>query len=230
VVSFEGLGIEEGLLQSIHTLGFTQPTPIQEKAIPVLLQGTKDFIGLAQTGTGKTAAFGLPLLQLINKQQKFPQALIICPTRELCVQITNDLNSFKRKTDHVSVVAVYGGASIGMQIRDLKKGTHIVVATPGRLIDLIERKAINLENIHYVVLDEADEMLNMGFKDDIEFILKDTPNRQSTWLFSATMPGEIRQVSKRYMKQPFEITIGKVNAGATTIDHQYFATVPGRPV
>jgi len=224
VVSFEGLGIEEGLLQSITTLGFTQPTPIQEKAIPVLLQGTKDFIGLAQTGTGKTAAFGLPLLQLINKQQKFPQALIICPTRELCVQITNDLNSFKRKTDHVSVVAVYGGASIGMQIRDLKKGTHIVVATPGRLIDLIERRAINLENIHYVVLDEADEMLNMGFKDDIEFILKDTPNRQSTWLFSATMPAEIRQVSKRYMKQPFEITIGKVNAGATTIDHQYFVT------
>ena len=224
MVSFEELGIEEGLLQSIHTLGFTQPTPIQEKAIPVLLQGTKDFIGLAQTGTGKTAAFGLPLLQLINKQQKFPQALIICPTRELCVQITNDLSSFKRKTDHISVVAVYGGASIGMQIRDLKKGTHIVVATPGRLIDLIERKAINLEHIHYVVLDEADEMLNMGFKDDIEFILKNTPNRQSTWLFSATMPAEIRQVSKRYMKQPFEITIGKVNAGAATIDHQYFVT------
>ncbi len=224
MVSFEGLGIEEGLLQSINTLGFTQPTPIQEKAIPVLLQGTKDFIGLAQTGTGKTAAFGLPLLQLIDKQQKFPQALIICPTRELCVQITNDLNSFKRKTDHISVVAVYGGASIGMQIRDLKKGTHIVVATPGRLIDLIERKAINLERIHYVVLDEADEMLNMGFKDDIEFILQNTPNRQSTWLFSATMPQEIRQVSKRYMKQPFEITIGKVNAGASTIDHQYFVT------
>jgi ATP-dependent RNA helicase DeaD len=226
VVSFEGLGLEEGLLQSIHTLGFSQPTPIQEKAIPVLLQGTKDFIGLAQTGTGKTAAFGLPLLQLVNKHQKFPQALIICPTRELCMQITNDLNSFKKKTDHISVVAVYGGASIGMQIRDLKKGTHIVVATPGRLIDLIERKAINLEQIHYVVLDEADEMLNMGFKDDIEFILKDTPNRQSTWLFSATMPAEIRQVSKRYMKQPFEITIGKVNAGATTIDHQYFVTSP----
>ena len=139
MVSFEGLGIEEGLLQSIQTLGFIQPTPIQEKAIPVLLRGTKDFIGLAQTGTGKTAAFGLPLLQLINKQQKFPQALIICPTRELCVQITNDLDSFKRKTDHISVVAVYGGASIGTQIRDLKKAAHIVVATPGRLIDLIEQ-------------------------------------------------------------------------------------------
>ncbi len=224
MVSFEELGIDEGLLHSIKALGFTQPTPIQEKAIPVLLKGTEDFIGLAQTGTGKTAAFGLPLLQLINKQQKFPQALIICPTRELCLQITSDLNSFKRKTDHIVVTAVYGGASIGTQIRDLKKGTHIVVATPGRLIDLIERKAINLENIHYVVLDEADEMLNMGFKDDIEFILKNTPNRQSTWLFSATMPPEIRQVSKRYMKRPFEITIGKMNAGAANIDHQYFVT------
>jgi ATP-dependent RNA helicase DeaD len=221
---FEALGIEEGLLQSISTLGFTEPTPIQEKAIPVLLQGTKDFIGLAQTGTGKTAAFGLPLLQLINKQQKFPQALIICPTRELCLQITKDLDSFKRKQDHIAVTAVYGGASIGQQIRDLKKGTHIVVATPGRLIDLIERKAIQLENIHYVVLDEADEMLNMGFRDDIEFILQNTPNRQSTWLFSATMPSEVRQVSKRYMKQPFEITIGKMNAGAENIDHQYFVT------
>src|SRR6185295_4635637 len=156
--TFDALGIEESLLESIAALGFTQPTPIQEKAIPVLLQGTKDFIGLAQTGTGKTAAFGLPLLQLINKQQKFPQALVICPTRELCVQITNDLNSFKKKTDHISVTAVYGGASIGLQIKDLKKGAQIVVATPGRLIDLIERKAINLEQIHYVVLDEADEM------------------------------------------------------------------------
>ncbi|NOT52070.1 MAG: DEAD/DEAH box helicase [Chitinophagaceae bacterium] len=222
--TFEALGIEEGLLHSIKALGFTQPTPIQEKAIPVLLQGTKDFIGLAQTGTGKTAAFGLPLLQLINKQDKFPQALIICPTRELCLQITNDLNTFKQKKDHLAVTAVYGGTSISMQIRDLKKGTHIVVATPGRLIDLIERKAINLEKINYVVLDEADEMLNMGFKDDIEFILKNTPNRQSIWLFSATMPAEIRQVSKRYMDKPFEITIGKMNEGAANIDHQFYTT------
>lgn len=222
--NFEALGIEEGLLHSIKTLGFTQPTPIQEKAIPVLLQGTKDFIGLAQTGTGKTAAFGLPLLQLINKQDRFPQALIVCPTRELCLQITNDLNTFKHKKDHVVITAVYGGTSISMQIKDLKKGTHIVVATPGRLIDLIERKAINLEKIHYVVLDEADEMLNMGFKEDIEFILKNTPNRQSIWLFSATMPPEIRQVSKRYMDKPFEITIGKTNEGAANIDHQYYTT------
>ncbi|MBI3138534.1 MAG: DEAD/DEAH box helicase [Sphingobacteriales bacterium] len=221
---FQELGIEEGLLQSIQVLGFTQPTPIQEKAIPVLLQGTKDFIGLAQTGTGKTAAFGLPLLQLINKEDRFPQALIVCPTRELCLQITSDLEKFKSKRAAVAVTAVYGGTSISLQIRDLRKGSHIVVATPGRLIDLIERKAINLEKIHYVVLDEADEMLNMGFKEDIEFILKNTPNRQSTWLFSATMPSEIRQVSKRYMDKPFEITIGKVNEGNVNIDHQYYLT------
>lgn len=222
--TFEALGIEEGLLQSIQAMGFTEPTPIQEKAIPVLLQGTKDFIGLAQTGTGKTAAFGLPLLQLIRKEDRFPQALVVCPTRELCLQITSDLEKFRGRKSAIAVTAVYGGASISMQIRDLKKGTHIVVATPGRLIDLIERKAIQLENIHYVVLDEADEMLNMGFKEDIEFILKNTPNRQSTWLFSATMPAEIRQVSKRYMEQPFEITIGKTNEGASTIDHQYYST------
>jgi len=224
VNSFEALGIEEGLLQSISNLGFTQPTPIQEKAIPVLLQGTRDFIGLAQTGTGKTAAFGLPLLQLLNKADRHPQALIVCPTRELCLQITKDLNTFRSRKDHIQVTAVYGGTSITQQIRDLKKGAHIVVATPGRLIDLIERKAVNLEKIHYVVLDEADEMLNMGFKDDIEFILQNTPLRQSTWLFSATMPAEIRQVSKRYMDKPFEITIGKVNAGNVNIDHQYYVT------
>lgn len=212
------------MLTSIGILGFTEPTPIQEKAIPVLLQGTRDFIGLAQTGTGKTAAFGLPLLQLISKADRFPQALIVCPTRELCLQITKDLDSFKPKKEHIAVTAVYGGTSITQQIRDLKKGTHIVVATPGRLIDLIERKAINLEMIQFVVLDEADEMLNMGFKDDIEFILQNTPNRQSTWLFSATMPAEIRQVSKKYMEKPFEITIGKVNEGNVNIDHQYYAT------
>ncbi|MCR6719549.1 MAG: DEAD/DEAH box helicase [Chitinophagaceae bacterium] len=223
-ITFESLGLEEGLLTAISQLGFTQPTPIQEKAIPVLLQGTRDFVGLAQTGTGKTAAFGLPLLHLIRKEDRFPQALIICPTRELCLQISNDLVKFRSKKQPISITAVYGGTSIGEQIRDLRKGTQIVVATPGRLIDLIERKAINLEQIEYVVLDEADEMLNMGFKDDIEFILKNTPNRQSTWLFSATMPPEIRNVSKRYMDKPFEITIGKVNAGNANIDHQYYQT------
>ncbi|WP_336517937.1 DEAD/DEAH box helicase [Pollutibacter soli] len=221
-MSFEALGIEEGLLKSIQALGFTTPTPIQEQAIPVLLSGTKDFVGLAQTGTGKTAAFGLPLLQLVDKTQKHPQGLIICPTRELCVQIAKDLTSFKKHYSGLSVVAVYGGTSISEQIRDLRKGPQIVVATPGRLIDLIERKAVELEHIHYVVLDEADEMLNMGFREDIEFILKNTPNRQSAWLFSATMPPEVRQVSKKFMTSPFEITIGKVNAGNVNIDHQYY--------
>ena len=178
---FEELGLQENLLKAIGELGFTQPTPIQEKAIPVLLSGTKDLIGLAQTGTGKTAAFGLPLLQLIEAaRKKFPQALIICPTRELCMQIVNEIEIFKKHLPGVHVVAVYGGSSISMQIRDIKRGVQIVVATPGRLIDLIERKAINLEEIKYVVLDEADEMLNMGFQEDIEFILKNTPQRDST--------------------------------------------------
>ncbi len=224
MTTFESLGVKDGILESVTALGFTQPTPIQEQAIPVLLQGTKDFIGLAQTGTGKTAAFGLPVLHLLDAAQRHPQALIICPTRELCLQIANDLDAFKKKSKGMYVTAVYGGASIGEQIRDLKKGTHIVVATPGRLIDLIERKAINLEQIHYVILDEADEMLNMGFKDDIEFILQNTPNRQSIWLFSATMPQEIRRVSKRYMTDPFEVTVGKVNATNVNVDHQYYTT------
>jgi len=221
---FEDLGLNEQILSSISELGFEIPTPIQEKAIPVLLSGEKDFIGLAQTGTGKTAAFGLPLLQLIDAKEKYPQALIVCPTRELCIQIVNDINLFKKNVRGVHVVAVYGGASIGMQIRDIKKGVQIVVATPGRLIDLIERKAINLEQIKYVVLDEADEMLNMGFQDDIEFILQNTPNREATWLFSATMPPEIRKVSKRYMNNPVEVTVGKANTGNKNIDHQYYVT------
>lgn len=224
MITFEALGIEEGLLNSISSLGFTTPTPIQEKAIPVLLQGTKDFVGLAQTGTGKTAAFGLPLLQLVRSEDRFPQALIVCPTRELCLQISNDLEKFQSKKRKLQVTSVYGGASITEQIRELKRGSHIVVATPGRLIDLIERKAIHLDKIHYVVLDEADEMLNMGFREDIEFILQNSPNRQSIWLFSATMPNEVKQVSKRYMDKPFEITIGKMNTANVNIDHQYYST------
>jgi len=188
VNTFQSLGLRTDLLEAVQSLGFTEPTPIQQKAIPVLLQGTRDFIGLAQTGTGKTAAFGLPLLQLVRREDRYPQALIICPTRELCLQITGDLEKFQGRKDALGVTAVYGGASIVMQIKELKRGTHVVVATPGRLIDLIERKAIRLEEIQYVVLDEADEMLNMGFKEDIEFILKNTPKRESTWLFSATMP------------------------------------------
>ena len=223
-MSFEELGIEEILLQGIKALGFTEPTPIQEQAIPILLSGTKDFVGLAQTGTGKTAAFGLPLLQLVDSKAKTPVALMVCPTRELCMQITKDLMNFGRYKKGTKMVAVYGGASISQQIRDLRQGAQVVVATPGRLIDLIERKAIDLENIEYIVLDEADEMLNMGFRDDIEFILKNTPNRKSIWLFSATMPSEVKQVSKRYMDKPHEITIGKMNAANVNIDHQYYVT------
>jgi len=224
MTTFEALGIEERLLKAITASGFTIPTSIQEQAIPVLLSGTKDFIGLAQTGTGKTAAFGLPLLQLINEKDAFPQALIVCPTRELCMQIVTELEKFKKFMKGIQVVAVYGGTSIGMQIRDIRKGVQIVVATPGRLIDLIERKAIDLSRIEYVVLDEADEMLNMGFQDDIEFILQNTPKKESTWLFSATMPPEIRKVSRKYMREPVEVTVGKVNTANKNIDHQYFIT------
>lgn len=224
MMTFEGLGIDARLIQATDELGYVNPTAIQEQAIPVLLSGTKDFIGLAQTGTGKTAAFGLPLLHIIDAAAKYPQALVVCPTRELCMQIVKEIELFKKYMTGISVVAVYGGASIGLQIRDLKRGVQIVVATPGRLIDLIERKAINLEQIKYVVLDEADEMLNMGFQDDIEFILKNTPVRESTWLFSATMPAEIRKVSKKYMKDPKEVTVGKVNTANKNIDHQYYVT------
>jgi len=224
MTTFEALGIDARLIQSTTELGYVNPTAIQEQAIPVLLSGTKDFIGLAQTGTGKTAAFGLPLLHIIDEKAKYPQALVVCPTRELCMQIVKELELFKKYMPGISVVAVYGGTSIGLQIRDLKRGVQIIVATPGRLIDLIERKAINLEQIQYVVLDEADEMLNMGFQDDIEFILKNTPQRESTWLFSATMPPEIRKVSKRYMKDPVEVTVGKVNTSNKSIDHQYYVT------
>ena len=224
MMTFEGLGIDARLIQATDELGYVNPTAIQEQAIPILLSGTQDFIGLAQTGTGKTAAFGLPLLHIIDAAAKYPQALVVCPTRELCMQIVKEIELFKKYMTGISVVAVYGGASIGLQIRDLKRGVQIVVATPGRLIDLIERKAINLEQIKYVVLDEADEMLNMGFQDDIEFILKNTPKRESTWLFSATMPTEIRKVSKKYMKDPKEVIVGKVNTANKNIDHQYYVT------
>ncbi len=219
--AFEALGLNEELVQAVTALGFETPTPIQEQAIPILLSGTTDFVGLAQTGTGKTAAFGLPLLNLINRAERHPQALIVCPTRELCLQITNDLGTFTKFTKGVFTEAVYGGASITMQIRNLKKGVQIVIATPGRLIDLIERKAIDLQKVKYVVLDEADEMLNMGFRDDIDFVLKNTINRESIWLFSATMPPAVRAISKNFMSNPKEITVGKKNSGNVNIDHQY---------
>jgi len=220
--AFKALGLNEQLIQAIADLGFTNPTPIQEQAIPVLLSGTTDFVGLAQTGTGKTAAFGLPLLHLMNSAEKHPQALIVCPTRELCLQITNDLATFTKHTKGIYTEAVYGGASITMQIRNLRKGVQVVIATPGRLIDLIERKAIDLQKVKYVVLDEADEMLNMGFRDDIDFVLKNTINRESIWLFSATMPPEVRAIAKNFMSNPKEITVGKKNSGNVNIDHQYY--------
>ncbi|MEP6583779.1 MAG: DEAD/DEAH box helicase [Ginsengibacter sp.] len=221
---FEGLGLNENLVKAVTDLGFDTPTPIQVKAIPILLSGTTDFVGLAQTGTGKTAAFGLPLLQLTEPENRYPQALIVCPTRELCMQICNDLHDLKKYSKNIAAEPVYGGASIVMQIRALKKGVHIVVATPGRLIDMIERKAIDLQKVKYVVLDEADEMLNMGFRDDIEFVLKNTINRESIWLFSATMPAEVKAISKNFMTNPQEVTVGKKNTANVNIDHQYFIT------
>ncbi|MFM7671170.1 MAG: DEAD/DEAH box helicase [Bacteroidota bacterium] len=221
--TFESFGLDPNLLASIEQLGYKEPTLIQQKAIPVLLEGTRDFIGLAQTGTGKTAAFGLPLLQWVEANSRTPQALIVCPTRELCLQITQDMNRFRGKGRGNPILAVYGGSPITGQIKDLRKGASIVVATPGRLIDLIERKAIDLEEIQWVVLDEADEMLNMGFQEDIEFILQNTPNRKSLWLFSATMPTEIRKVTKRFMETPVEVTVGVVNSGNANIDHQYYS-------
>jgi ATP-dependent RNA helicase DeaD len=224
MTAFEGLGLNEYLTRAIKDLRFETPTPIQQKAIPVLLSGTTDFVGLAQTGTGKTAAFGLPLLQLIDVNKKYPQALIVCPTRELCLQICNDLQEYKKYLKGAVAEPVYGGASIVMQIKALKKGVHIVVATPGRLIDMIERKAIDLEKVKYVVLDEADEMLNMGFRDDIDFVLKNTVNRESTWMFSATMPAEVRAISKNFMTNPQEVTVGKKNTANVNIDHEYFMT------
>ena len=219
--SFETLGLAPGLVQSVQLLGFETPTPIQEKAIPVLLKGTRDFVGLAQTGTGKTAAFGLPLLELIDDKSKNTQALVLAPTRELGMQITSDLETFTEKYKPFNIVAVYGGASISEQIRKVKRGAQIIVATPGRLIDLIDRKAINLSTVKYVVLDEADEMLNMGFKEDIDKILSFTPEEKNTWLFSATMPREVRAIMKNYMTDPFELTVGEQHVGNVNIEHFY---------
>lgn len=226
MTTFETLGLQEPILKGIQDLGFIAPTPIQEKAIPVLLGGDRDFVGLAQTGTGKTAAFGLPLLQQIDIKQRHPQGLILCPTRELCLQITNDLKNFSKHLGDVSIVAVYGGSSIVQQLRDLKRGVHIVVATPGRLLDIIERKAVNFTNVRYVVLDEADEMLNMGFQEDINNILSNTPDEKTTWLFSATMPQEVRRIAQKYMSDPFELTVGNKNSGNANIEHEYYVVRP----
>ncbi len=223
MLSFSELGVGENVLKAIQELGFIEPTPIQQQAIPVLLADETDFIGLAQTGTGKTAAFGLPILELTDLRIPTTQALILAPTRELCVQIANDLAKYGKFHRAANITAVYGGANIVQQIRQIKKGSQIVVATPGRLLDLINRGAIDMGEIRYVILDEADEMLNMGFKEDIDEILSHLPEQRRVWLFSATMPQEVRTIASRYMKNPFELTIGRKNDGASNIEHHYYA-------
>jgi ATP-dependent RNA helicase DeaD len=219
---FIQLGIRHDIVNAISELGFENPTPIQEQSIPVLLTGSNDFVGLAQTGTGKTAAFGLPLLELLDFEENHPQALILCPTRELCLQITNDLKNYAKNMRNVHVVAVYGGASISDQLREIRRGVQIVVATPGRMLDIINRKAIDFSQVRYVVLDEADEMLNMGFQEDIDSILSTTPEDKKTWLFSATMPTEVRRIAKKYMTDPYELTMGTKNTGNENIEHEYY--------
>jgi len=220
MTTFEEIGIESKLIDGVIELGFKDPMPIQEKVIPVLLREKRDIIALAQTGTGKTAAFGLPLLQLINLEFKKTQALILSPTRELCLQITNDLKNYAKHIRGLNVVAVYGGADIDRQVRAVNKGAHIIVATPGRMDDLLNRrKKIDISAIETVVLDEADEMLTMGFKDELDAILEQTPDTKNTLLFSATMPSEVKRISKNYMTDPLEISVGERNVGAEHVDH-----------
>ena len=207
---------------AIKDLGFEVPMPVQEKVIPLLLGEKTDIVALAQTGTGKTAAYGLPLLQQADTANHLPQALILSPTRELCVQIAGDLNDFAAHIDDFHVLPVYGGSSIETQIKALKRGVQIVVATPGRLIDLMHRKAIKLKEVRTVVLDEADEMLNMGFLDSINEILAEVPENRNTLLFSATMPDEVAVIARKYMNHPVEINIGNRNSGAENIKHLYY--------
>lgn len=202
-------------------MGFTNPTPVQEQSIPVFLETERDILALAQTGTGKTAAFGLPLLHKIDFDSKTTQALIICPTRELCLQISKDLGNYSKFIKGVNIAAVYGGSSITQQIDQLRRGAQIIVATPGRLMDLMDRKAVKIQNISFVVLDEADEMLNMGFRDDIEQILSVTPEEKRVALFSATMPKQVKQIADRYLKDPVEITVGRKNTTNVNITHEY---------
>ena len=221
-MEFKDLGLSPELLKAVAKLGFEYPSEIQEKAIPILAAGKEDFVGLAQTGTGKTAAYGLPLIQHTQFGEPHTQALVICPTRELCMQITKDLETFAAFQKQPNITAVYGGANISDQIRKIRKGAHIVVATPGRLLDLIERKAVKLKSVQRVVLDEADEMLNMGFKEDIDNILKQTPAIKRVWLFSATMPKAVRRIASNYMINPVEVVIGKQNSVAVNIEHRYF--------
>jgi ATP-dependent RNA helicase DeaD len=222
MTNFEEMGFTPGILKAIQELGFETPMPVQEKVIPLMLGSEEDIIALAQTGTGKTAAFGLPLVQATDTEINNTQALILCPTRELCMQITGDLTDYARFTGKLKILAVYGGASIDNQIRGLKKGVHIIVATPGRLIDLIGRGAAKLSSVTTVILDEADEMLNMGFLDSINEILEEVPEGHRTLLFSATMSKEISSIARKYMNNPVEITIGTKNSSADNVSHAYY--------
>ncbi|MNF28286.1 DEAD-box ATP-dependent RNA helicase CshA [compost metagenome] len=219
---FEQLGLSESLLKAILDLGFENPTEVQEKAIPLLLEKDTDMVALAQTGTGKTAAFGFPLIQKIDANNRNTQALILSPTRELCLQITNEIKNYSKYEKGINVVAVYGGASITEQARDIKRGAQIIVATPGRMQDMINRGLVNISQINYCVLDEADEMLNMGFYEDIVNILSTSPDEKSTWLFSATMPQEVARIAKQFMHDPLEITVGAKNSGSATVSHEFY--------
>lgn len=220
--TFHEMGLSPEILHAIEELGFVTPTPIQQQTIPVLLDSSADLIALAQTGTGKTAAFGLPIIQQIKPDLISVQSLIICPTRELCMQITGDMESYSKFTKGLHVVAVYGGANIRNQIDQLNRGAQVVVATPGRALDLIKRKALKVNAIRWLVLDEADEMLNMGFQEDLDAILSTTPAEKQTMLFSATMPKEIVSITKKYMTSPTEISVGKRNTGAENVKHEYY--------
>lgn len=219
---FEQLGLNEVLLNAIKDMGFETPSEVQDKAIPVLLEQDTDMVALAQTGTGKTAAFGFPMIQKINSGSKVTQGLILSPTRELCLQITNELKNYSKYIASLNTVAIYGGASINEQARDIKRGAQIVVATPGRMKDMISRNLVDISQINYCVLDEADEMLNMGFYEDITAILSHTPREKQTWLFSATMPQEVATIAKKFMKAPVEITVGTKNSGSENVQHEYY--------
>ena len=220
--TFKDLGLNDDLLQAISDLGFEKPSEVQDKAIPILLESETDLVALAQTGTGKTAAFGFPMLQKIDINSRTTQGLILSPTRELCLQITNEMKQYGKYCKGLNVVAIYGGSSITDQAREVKRGAQIIVATPGRMKDMISRRLVDISKIQYSVLDEADEMLNMGFKEDITDILSHTPEDKNTWLFSATMPREVSIIAKKFMNNPQEITVGNKNESTNNVSHEYY--------
>lgn len=222
MTNFKELGLQPNLLQAISDLGFESPSEVQEQAIPLLLQKETDLVALAQTGTGKTAAFGFPLIQQIDPSSRKTQALILSPTRELCLQITNEIQLYAKYVDNLRTVAIYGGASITDQASKIERGAQIVVATPGRMKDMISRKLVDISAISFCVLDEADEMLNMGFYEDITDILSNAPKERSTWLFSATMPKEVAEIARKFMRKPQEITVGQKNVSTKNVSHEYF--------